>query len=90
MTQLIAIITLINQLFPFILQTIESVELAFPNSGQGALKLEIVKNVVQKAMESAGGLAVTVNQVMPMLGSIVAGMVALKNATGLFKTSSKA
>jgi len=89
MTQLIAIITLINQLFPLILQTIKTVEAAFPQTGQGAAKMAIVQGVIQNAMNASNELQVTVTQIAPVVTPIVNGVVAMLNSTGQF-TSSKA
>lgn len=84
MQQLIAIITLINQLFPLILQTVKAVETAFPAGGQGAAKLAIVQGVIQHALEVSNDLQVTAAQIVPVLTPIVNGVVGMLNATGVF------
>lgn len=87
MAQLIALLTLINQLFPLILKTIETVEQAFPAGGQGAAKLAMVQETIKKAMEVSGEVAVTSTQLYTVLGPVINGIVALKNSTGMFKKS---
>jgi hypothetical protein len=84
MAQFIAIITLINQLFPLIIQTVKAVESAFPAGGQGAAKMAIVQGVIQHALEVSTDLQVTAAQIVPVLTPIINGVVAMLNATGIF------
>lgn len=87
MSQIIVILTLINQLFPLILKTIETIELAFPAGGQGAAKLAMVQAVIKQALESTTEVQVSAEKLLPMLTPIINGIVGLKNSTGLFKKS---
>jgi len=90
MAQLIAIITLINQLLPLILQTVKAVEAAFPQGGQGAAKMAIVQGVIQHALEVSTDLQVTSAQIVPVLTPIVNGVVGMLNATGAFSKGASA
>lgn len=85
MQTFIAIITLVTQLIPLVLQIIASVEAAFPQGGQGKAKLDMVKGTLEQAFNSITDAKVTFEQVWPTLNSLVTSIVALKNATGEFK-----
>lgn len=84
MTEILTIIQLINSLFPLILQTIKTVEAAFPQGGQGAAKLAVVQGVVEHALTVSSGLQVGAEKILPVLAPIVTGAVHILNATGVF------
>ena len=90
MTEILLIIQLINALFPLILQTIKTVESAFPQGGQGAAKLAVVQGVVEHALTVSSGLQVSAEKILPVLSPIVAGAVSILNATGVFTKKTQA
>jgi hypothetical protein len=60
------------------------VEQAVPASGQGAAKLDMLKNMLQQAYANFSTLTVTFEQVWPMLTPVITGLVAMYKATGVF------
>jgi hypothetical protein len=84
MSEILAILSLINNLFPLIVQTIKTVESAFPQGGQGAAKLAVVQGVVEHALNVSTGLQVSAEKIIPVLSPIVSGVVSILNTTGVF------
>lgn len=78
MAQFLLIISIINQLFPLIIQTVQAVESAFPQSGQGAAKLEIVRNVLQSAFGTLQLAETNFEAVWPAINAVITGVVKLK------------
>lgn len=89
MTEILAIISLINNLLPLILQTVRTVESLFPAGGQGAAKLEMVQGVVQHALNVSTGVQVSAEKILPVLVPIVSGAVHILNASGVFNKTSQ-
>lgn len=87
---LVSILGLVSSLMPVVTQLVEAVETQFPQAGQGARKAEIVLGAVQELVGQAQGLGASWEQVRPAIVKLVGGIVALKNALGLFKTSAAA
>ena len=82
---------IILQLFPLVLAAVQAVEAAIPMPGEGKQKLDLVLDVVKSGFDASAGLAkqfsweALVGVVVPMIAKIVA----LHNALGLFKTSAQ-
>lgn len=81
MQMLIMILTIINQLFPLVIQIVKQVEESFPEGGQGAVKLQMVRSMLEGAFKSYTDAKVTFDQVWPTLKLIIDGAVALLNST---------
>lgn len=85
MFQFAQILKIILGIFPSIIQAIKALEELFPQAGQGAVKLEVLKTVVQEASELADDLSVSFDQLWPAINNLVNGIVGIFNRTGLFK-----
>lgn len=55
--------------------------------GQGSAKLAMVKSMLQQAYSGVNNALVTFDQFWPMAQAAIAGLVAIKNASGVFKSS---
>lgn len=88
MTNFLALLSLINQLLPLIHQAVTTVEALFPQGGQGAQKLKMVDDVVQAAARATGVAESQLPALSTVLGPVVAGVVSLANASGIFKKDS--
>lgn len=71
------LLSVINFL-PVLMQLVVAVESMFPAGGQGAVKLELVKNMLVAAHTDAAVL-------LPVLEPVVSGLVGAMNKTGLLK-----
>ena len=80
MTQFLAIINIINVLFPIVLQTIATVERAFPQAGQGPVKLELVRSVLEQAFTSLNTAEASFATVWPAMNAVIGGIVKLQKA----------
>jgi hypothetical protein len=82
---------IILQIFPLALAAIQAVESAIPLPGEGKQKLDLVLDVLKSGFDASAGLSrqfswdALVAVVVPMIAKIVA----LHNALGLFKTSAQ-
>jgi hypothetical protein len=85
----LAIMQLITQLLPIIHSTVDQVETIFPQSGKGAEKLALVKNVVEtaidvsdigQAMAQAGRDAPSAT-VWPIVSGVIGSIVAMKKSS---------
>lgn len=88
MQMLIMVLTVINQLFPLVIQIVRQVEGEFPDGGKGALKLKAVRDTLEAAFKDYSDAKVTFDQLWPTLKVMVDSAVALYNATGKFKKAS--
>ena len=84
-TKLIAIAKAVSALWPLAIQFVEQVELLLPAPGNGATKLQMVKEWLKAAYESIEGLSITFDEVWPTLERLIAALIASLNALGLFK-----
>lgn len=84
MSKLIAIIKIVAQLLPAIIEAIKAIEAAIPQSGQGAQKLALVRELIEAAFEAVQDAGVTFADVWPAIQRIVAKIVAAFNASGIF------
>jgi hypothetical protein len=87
MVNFLNLLSFINQLFPIVLETVKTVEAAFPQSGQGSTKLAMVTNLVEQAAGLAGQSQDVIKQVTPLIEPLINSSVALYNATGVFKSA---
>ncbi len=84
MSKLIAIIKIVAQLLPAIIEAIKAIEAAIPQSGQGAQKLALVRELIEAAFEAVQDAGVTFADVWPAVQRIVSKIVALFNTAGIF------
>lgn len=84
MSKLIAIIRIVAQLLPAIIEAIKAIEAAIPQTGQGAQKLALVRELIEAAFEAVQDAGVTFADVWPAIQRLVAKIVGLFNATGIF------
>jgi len=68
---------LITQLLPLVIQVIKAVEAAIPDTGKGAEKLKMVREILEQADDS-------ITAIWPMLEKVIGILVAGFNATGIF------
>lgn len=84
----ILILTLVNQLFPLVIQLVKTAEQAMPQSGQGAAKLEMVRTTLEGAFKTYTDAKVTFDQVWGVIQPLVNTYVKVQNATGGFSKGS--
>ncbi len=84
MGNFIAILKVIIALLPLLGQLIQAVESAMPASGQGAAKLAMVREMLQKAYETMGTAQVSFASVWPMLEPVIASLVTMYKNSGIF------
>ena len=83
---------IILQIFPLVLASVQAVEAAIPMPGQGKQKLDLVLDVVKSGFDASADLPKSfsweklVGVIVPMIAKIVA----LHNALGLFQQSASA
>lgn len=85
MDQILVYMKLVIQLLPLIVQAVQAVEAAVPVAGAGQQKLEMVKSVVQNAINTASQIGPTFEQLWPAISAVVASLVAAFNASGAFR-----
>lgn len=66
------------QLLPALIQAVKQVEEFIPIPGQGKAKLEMILGVIDDTYEDA-------RAIMPTIAKVVARIVSLANATGVFR-----
>lgn len=85
MTKFLNILAIVSQLFPLVLSFIRNLEEAFPQSGQGGAKLEMLRKLLESAFESIGQVGVTWAEIWPRLNVMINSVVAMYNALGTFR-----
>jgi hypothetical protein len=85
MAKFFDVISLVSTLLLPLKAIIQSVELAFPESGQGASKFKIVLDTVNAVLDATGNAADTVAAAQPVLTTLINSFVAIFNASGVFK-----
>lgn len=75
----------INHLFPLIIQTVQVIEQAFPEGGQGKAKLDLVRGALETAYKAESETQLKFEQLWPTLQTVVAGIVNVFNVSGAFK-----
>lgn len=84
-TKLINIAKAVAALYPLLAQFVEQVEHMLPENGNGAQKLQIVREWLAAAYASFNGMSATFDEVWPTLERLIAALVASMNQLGLFK-----
>ena len=74
-------IKLVLELLPIVVDVVKQLEKIFPDSGQGPMKFELIKNVLQTAY----GIS---NDYLPTIEKMVNVVVDVLNRFGVFKNSS--
>ena len=85
MTQIINLIKLVLSLIPAIVSAIQGIEAAFPQSGNGPTKLDIIKTTLQNTYTVADNTMPAFEDLWTKLSGVVSGIVAIFNAAGIFK-----
>jgi len=89
MLQFLEILKLALSLLPIVHDAVAQVELLFPQGGNGAKKLDMVKGIIEQAMSVTGAASGAFSSVWPVLETAISGIVSLKKAvTGNSPTSS--
>ena len=83
--QFLATIKAVLSLLPLLVEAIKVLEAAFPQSGTGQAKLEVLKGTVQAAYSASNDAVGSFEQVWPVLQATVGGLVGVFNQSGLFK-----
>lgn len=83
--QFMSIVKTILSLLPAIIQAVQAIEQALPAGGNGAAKLDLIKNALQSAYSVSNDVVGSFEQIWPAISGTVAAVVALFNSTGLFK-----
>ena len=83
----IAIVKLLIQLLPVVIEAIQAIEAAFPAGGQGQVKMELIKSTVQGAYSAATDATAAFDTLWTPLQSMISSVVGVFNSTGLFKKS---
>jgi phage-related protein len=79
-----AVVAIIEQMEPVIGGFVDAAEKLIPISGQGAAKLELVKQKVALAFSMIEQSFVSFDQLWPYLEKLVGAIVAVRNTTGAF------
>jgi hypothetical protein len=79
------IIRTVLALLPVIIDAVKAIEAAFPVSGQGASKLQAIRNIIESAYNTVTDATVTFDKLWPAIQSAIGAVVSLGNSTGLFK-----
>lgn len=83
--QFIQTMKIILSLLPLIIQAVQAIEQAMPQSGQGAAKLEAIRQMLQSAYSVSTDAMGPFEQIWPALSSTVSAVVGLFNSAGAFK-----
>jgi len=84
MVNVIAIFKTVTSLIPTVIDGVKIVEAAVPVAGSGSAKLAMIKDILEHAFKTATDAVLTFEQVWPALSAVVASIVALFNAKGIF------
>lgn len=79
------IVKIVLGLLPVLLDTIKAIETAIPVSGKGKEKMDLIKTALQTTYDATNETKTTFQTVWPQLESIISKVVAIYNATGIFK-----
>jgi hypothetical protein len=79
------ILKLVVSILPLLINLIQAAEAAFPASGQGAAKLDMVRAVLQQSYDFSNDKIAKFEDVWPAIQNIVATIVSTYNALGNFK-----
>ena len=84
MNQFIEVARMIANLLPVIIQIIRAIEEQVPESGKGAEKLGLARELIQVAYDSATDLSASFDEIWPMVNKIIDRLVATFNRLGIF------
>ena len=80
----IAIAKIVIELLPTLIEAVQAIETALPQSGQGKEKLALVRGVLEAAYNAGGTALGSFEAVWPALQGAVSAVVSTLNATGVF------
>jgi hypothetical protein len=83
--QYIVIIRAVLALLPVIIEAVKAIESAFPVGGQGAVKLQAIRNIIEAAYNTVADATLSFDKLWPAIQSAIGAVVSLGNSTGLFK-----
>lgn len=70
---------------PYLIDAVKTVEKAFPESGNGSVKLGLVRAAIETAYNAGTDALATFDQIWPILQSLIGSIVGLFNSTGVFR-----
>ena len=82
--QAISTIKLILSLLPLIIDAVRAIEAALPATGQGAAKLQLIRETLQAGFSTAGDAVAAFEQAWPAIERVVGAVVGLFNRAGVF------
>ena len=85
MTKFITILKLLVELLPTIVSIIKQIEALIPQSGQGATKLAMTRELIEGAYKQATDISVSFDEVWPAIQRTITSLVATYNSLGIFK-----
>lgn len=85
MDSVVSFLRLALALLPLVVQAVKTVEEAIPVSGAGPQKLEMVRSMLQSAINTAEQIGPTFEQLWPALQRLVESTVSAFNVTGVFR-----
>lgn len=85
MQTFLAIIQIITQLFPLIIEAVKAVESAMPAGSTGATKLALVQTMLETGYTSEQAAIVSFEKIWPTITNVISLVVTEFNALGLFK-----
>lgn len=85
MEKFINLARLLLSIFPMILQAVRMVEEAMPDSGKGAAKLAMIRELIEAAYTTSGSVLGAFGEIWPAIERVVASVVAAYNAAGIFR-----
>ena len=85
MLKVIAIAKALMALLPIMIELVKVVEAQFPQAGQGAAKLAMVRQMLEAAVTAGSDIGVSFDDIWPKLQGVVGSIVAVFNTTGAFK-----
>lgn len=76
----LSILKLALSLLPIIHDAVDQIEKLFPQGGNGARKLELVKAIIEQVLSVTDTTGATMSLVWPIVSGIVSQIVAMKKA----------
>ena len=84
METFLTIISLINQLFPLVIDAVKTVEAAMPAQSTGATKLALVQTILETGYTAEQAGTVSFEKLWPTLENVVSLVVTEFNTLGIF------
>lgn len=85
MTKFLALFQLVVSLLPSIISIIKTIEASYQESGQGAVKLAFLREVLESLFEANKDGTVTFDEAWPVLQKVSGATVNFFNSVGIFK-----